>query len=86
METPSLPEAFIITYILWDIVKELIFEKNKDLKSNTSSTVENTFAIRELRTELHLLASLPKDVNVAHSKIRLLEEKLNFLGKNPINQ
>jgi hypothetical protein len=76
-------EAAFILYILWDVVKKVLIEKNSDLRRNTESTMANTLEIGHLRRELNSLLMLPKDLDEAHLKIRVMEEKLKLLRESP---
>lgn len=79
MEHFAPSEIAVVVLILWTIVKDTLFQKNKDLKENTTKTIENTYAIRELKSELIKLARLPTDISSAHTKIRVIEERIKNL-------
>lgn len=78
-------EILIFIYVAWDVFKNIIREKNNDLKVNTQATSENTFHIRLLTQKMDALIDVPKDLNELHSKMRVMEERLNNFSKKTIS-
>lgn len=76
----SLSLAAIVLFIakeLWDLFKT----KDKALKDNTLAVLENSFRIKELTKRMDDLYGLPQDVNEAHNKIRIIEERLKVYSQ-----
>lgn len=85
MNTVTPTELLIAVYILWDIAKKFFSSKNSDLEKNTAATLSNTLSIQRLEDKLETLLGIPKDVNEAHTKIRVLDERLKNHMENPIS-
>lgn len=79
VETQKLTElalAIFIIKLLWDVVTHFLINKDLDLKTNTEAVIKLTVRMDSFEKTIIALMALNKDLNEAHTKIRVIESKM----------